>query len=136
MSEQNKKLVRDLWSAAEKRDFAKMGGIYGEDVVYHGPSGEEHKGREALVNVARNHLDPFPDMKLEIERLVGEGNYVVARVRLTGTNTAKLMGMSPTGKKLDLKWVMQMVRIQNGKIAEEWEILDQMDFMKQLGLPS
>jgi predicted ester cyclase len=35
---------------------------------------------------------------------------------------------------VDLKWVMNMVRISGGQIIEEWEIFDQMDFAKQMGM--
>ena len=110
MSEQNKQLIRELWGAVPTRDFAKIASVYDDNVVYHGPGGEERTGRQAAVDVARMHMNAFPDLKGE------------------------LMGMAPTGKKLDLKWVMHMVRIQNGKVVEEWEIFDQMDFMKQLGM--
>ena len=40
MSEENKRLVRDLWIAVSKGDFAKMANIYDENVAYHGSEGE------------------------------------------------------------------------------------------------
>ena len=46
------------------------------------------------------------------------------------------MRMGPTGKKVDLKGVLNMMRIRNGKVVEEWEIFDEMLFMKQLGMAS
>src|SRR5438105_5220976 len=133
MSEANKQLVRELWAASPTGDFDKMAGLYDEHVLYHGSGGNERRGRDAAIDFARGFKTAFPDMTVEIEQLVAEGEFVVSRVRGSGTHTGELMGMPPTGKKVDVRWVMNMVRIVNGKVAEEWEIFDQMDFMNQLG---
>jgi len=132
--EDNKQLVRDFWGTLSSGDFAKMASIYDENVVYHGIGGEERRGRQAAVAFAKGYKDAFPDMKADVEQLVAEGDFVVSRVRPTGTHTGELMGMAPTGKKIDLRWIMNMVRVSNGKIAEEWEIWDSADFMRQLGV--
>ena len=134
MSEANKQLVRDMWSALGEGNTGKLREVYDENVVYHGSGGEERKGREAAIEFAQTYLTAFPDMKTSVEQIVAEGDFVVARVNPTGTNTGEFMGMAPTGKAVDLKWVMNMVRISNGKVVEEWEIFDQADFMKQLGM--
>jgi hypothetical protein len=42
--------------------------------------------------------------------------------------------MPPTGKSIDISWIMNACRIQDGKIVEEWEFLDQLDLVRQLGL--
>jgi predicted ester cyclase len=87
-----------------------------------------------VVEFARGYKVAFPDMRADVEQLVAEGDFVVSRTRPSGTNTGEMMGMPATGKKVDVRWVMNMVRINNGHIVEEWEIFDQMDFMKQLGM--
>jgi predicted ester cyclase len=63
----------------------------------------------------------------------GEGDRVFTRVRLTGTNTGEFMGKPATGKRVDIRWVMNVVRVQDGKVVEEWELFDNLDLMKQLG---
>ena len=134
MSERNKKLVREFWGSLGSGDFEKLGSLYDENVVYHGSGGEERQGRQAAVDFAKGYKDAFPDMTADVEQLVAEGDFVVSRVRVTGTNTGELMGMPATGKKVEMKWIMNMVRIQGGKVAEEWEIFDQADFAKQMGM--
>jgi predicted ester cyclase len=96
-------------------------------VTYHGPAGEERKGRNAAIDVARTFRSAFPDVTIQLEQLVGEGDFVVSRVRLSGTHKGEFNGIAPTGKKIDLKWVMNMVCIKNGKVIEEWEMYDQLD---------
>jgi steroid delta-isomerase-like uncharacterized protein len=134
VSEQNKQIVRDLWGCLSSGDFDKMGQLYDENVQYHGSGGEERRGRAAAVEFAKTYKVAFPDMKANVEQLIAEGDYVVSRVNPSGTNTGEMMGMPPTGKTVDLKWVMNMVRIHNGKIVEEWEVFDSADFMRQLGM--
>ena len=134
MSEANKQVVRDLWGCLTSGDFEKMAGIYHPDVAYHGSGGEERRGVASVVDFARTYKVAFPDMTADVEQLVAEGDFVVSRTRPSGTNTGSMMGMAPTGKRVDLKWVMNMVRISGGQIVEEWEIFDQMDFAKQMGM--
>lgn len=133
-SERNKEVVRMLWNAAQASDYSKIETIYDENVTYHGPAGEERKGRNAAIDVARTFRSAFPDVTIQLEQLVGEGDFVVSRVRLSGTHKGEFNGIAPTGKKIDLKWVMNMVCIKNGKVIEEWEMYDELDLMRQLGI--
>ncbi len=132
--EDNKRIVQDLWSAVSSHDLDRIGSIYDENVVYHGPAGEEAKGRAAAVGLAKMYLDAFPDMSMTVEQIVAEGDFVVARVRAVGTHKGELMGIAPTSRRVDLRWISSMMRLANGKVAEEWEIFDNADFMKQLGV--
>ena len=134
--EDNKELVRQFWGCLGSGDFEKMGSLYHADAAYHGSGGDERRGRAAAVDFARGYKAAFPDMQSEIEQLVAEGDFVLSRVRVYGTNTGELMGMPPTGKAVNLRWVMNVVQIDGGQIVEEWEVFDQADFMRQLGLGS
>ena len=134
MSEQNKQLVRDLWDCRSSSDFERMGRLYDADVAYHGSGGEERRGRQSAIDFAAAHKDAFPDFFGYIEQIVAEGDFVVSRVRTFGTNTGPVMGRPPSGRPVETRWVMNMVRIQNEQIVEEWEIFDQLDYMRQLGI--
>lgn len=133
MSEQNKQLVSEFWATASKNDVDGLAAFYRQDVAYHGTQGDERRGRAAALELARTYLSAFPDMHLEVEQLVAEGDCVAARVRATGTHTGELLGMAPTGRRVDLRWIMNMMRIADGRIVEEWEVWDQTDLMRQLG---
>ena len=134
MSEQNKQLAREGWKCIEEGRFDDLAKVYHPDVRYHGAGGDERQGVEAMIELGRMYKTAFPDMKTPVEHLVAEGDYVVSRVNPSGTHKAELMGIPPTGKTIDIKWVMSMVRIQDGKIVEEWEVFDSGDLMRQLGV--
>jgi steroid delta-isomerase-like uncharacterized protein len=129
----NKQVVLDCWDAANKHDVSKLDKFYAEDVVYHGTDGEI-RGRENVKAFLSAYMTALPDLKLTVDDIFGEGDRVFSRVRLEGTHTGPFRQVPPTGKRLELRWVMNVARMENGRIAEEWEICDQMDIMSQLGL--
>jgi predicted ester cyclase len=65
--------------------------------------------------------------------MIAEGDNVVTRQTITGTNQGELMGIPPTGKQINVQQIA-INRIVNGKIAETWAIADVLGMMQQLGL--
>jgi predicted ester cyclase len=74
-----------------------------------------------------------PDFQFSIENLVAEGDQVVARFTMTGTNTGSVMGSKPTGKAFSVRG-MTYYRLANGKIVEDDPITNQ-DMIQLLGIP-
>jgi steroid delta-isomerase-like uncharacterized protein len=91
----------------------------------HGPGGYKE-----LVSVFRT---AFPDLRITVEDLFAEGDKVAHRWRLVGTHQGDLMGIPPTGKKVDVTG-MAISHMVGGKVEEEWGIFDQMGLMQQLGV--
>lgn len=133
MFEENKQVVLGCWEAANRKDVSGFDRYYDENVVYHSTD-VELNGRENVKAYLSGIISAFPDLKLTIEDIFGEGDRVFSRARFEGTHTAELMGMPPTGKHVDVRWIMNACRVENGKIVEEWEILDQLEMMRQLGV--
>ena len=75
----------------------------------------------------------FPAYELFIEEMITEENKVVVRGRATGTHTGHLNGIPPTGKTMDLPFIIRYT-IKNGKIVDHWLIADQVILMEQLGV--
>jgi predicted ester cyclase len=82
----------------------------------------------------RVFLAAFPDLSVVVERLVGEDDYVAAKVRMAGTNTGPYPRVpEPTGRYAE--WdPMVPLRIEDGKMAELWGISDRMGMLTQLGI--
>jgi predicted ester cyclase len=66
---------------------------------------------------------------------VVSGDKVVTSIRLTGTHSSDLLGIPATGKLLSVHG-MVLSRLEDGKIIEEWEILDLLGMFRQLGVVS
>ena len=77
-------------------------------------------------------LAGFPDYQTIIDDLVAEGDKVVARITMSGTNTGNFMGIPPTGKHVSFTGIY-IARIANGKIVEHWGEEDAVSLLQQLG---
>lgn len=75
----------------------------------------------------------FPDVQTTILDTVAEGDKVVIRARTEGTHTGPFLGIPPTGRRASWSF-MEMFRIADSKIVEDWVDTDQMSMMQQLGL--
>jgi steroid delta-isomerase-like uncharacterized protein len=133
MQDVNRQAVLGCWEAANSHDTSGFDKYYAEDVVYHGTDGEI-RGRDNVKAYLQTFMTAMPDIKLTVEDIFGEGDRVFSRARLQGTNTGEFNGMPPTGKSIDVGWIMNACRVQDGKIVEEWEICDNLEIMRQLGL--
>jgi predicted ester cyclase len=67
-----------------------------------------------------------------IEDLIAEGDKVVARWRSRATHQGDYMGIAPSGKEVQFTGI-SFYRIEEGKIAESWNIEDQLGLMRQIG---
>jgi predicted ester cyclase len=121
--EQNKAIVRKMLDAFNEGNTAVVAELFDRDIRDNGASlglEQELKNAHPIKRVQTEILreeDVFPDRRFEEEVLVAEGDTVVLRWRMTGTNTKQLLGRKPTGKKVDTHGV-EIVRIRNGKIVE------------------
>jgi steroid delta-isomerase-like uncharacterized protein len=57
---------------------------------------------------------------------------VVLRWSLAGTHHGQFLGIPPTGKTVTLRGI-DMYRVQDGKIAEHWNVVDIFGFCQQVG---
>ena len=103
-----------------------------EDYAYHGPGGLELRGLDQLREMIQGYLTAFPDLHMSVEQRVVEGNLISTRWTVTGTHDGPLGEIEATGKKIDIAGQLIM-RFEGAKIAEEWEVFDEMEMLKQIG---
>jgi steroid delta-isomerase-like uncharacterized protein len=75
----------------------------------------------------------FPDSRFDLEDLVAEGDKVVARVSVSGTQRGPMLGLAPTGKRVRTTGI-EVFRFEDGKMAEHWATFDALGMLQQLGL--
>ena len=78
-------------------------------------------------------LTGFPDLHVTVEDMIAEGDKVVVRLTMHGIQQGALGSIPPTGKQVAVSTI-DIVRIEGGKIAEEWGIDDRLGLLQQLGL--
>ena len=75
----------------------------------------------------------FPDLRITIDDLIAEGEIVVARATMYGTQKGEFFGIPPTGKEVNVS-MFGIDRIVDGKIVEGWGEVDMLTMMQQLGV--
>jgi len=76
----------------------------------------------------------FPDLRFDAEDLLAEGDKVVGRARVTGSNTGSFMGMPATDKAFNIQAIDIVHFGEDGLAREHWGVMDMMSMMQQLGL--
>ncbi len=133
-TEQNKVLVRRFYDEVfNRKNLAAIDDFLDPNIIEHAlppglPSGSE--GSRQFIGM---YLTAFPDMHLTAEDIIAEGEKVVVRLTYRGTHRGELMGIPPTGKQVTVTGI-QIVRVANGRIAENWINLDALGMLQQLGV--
>ena len=134
-TEENKALLRrsveEVFSAQGDLDVADE--IYAPNYVGHNPlDPEDVRGPEGAKEQARMYRSAFPDVRLNFEEQVAEGDRVVTRWIGSGTHQGEMMGIAPTGNQIRVDGIT-ISRIQEGKVVEDWELFNALGLMQQLG---
>jgi steroid delta-isomerase-like uncharacterized protein len=69
----------------------------------------------------------------EIEEMFSTGDRVCVRWTGSGTHVGEVNGIPPTGRDIRVD-AISVHRIEDGKIAETWEVWDTLGFLQQLGV--
>jgi steroid delta-isomerase-like uncharacterized protein len=125
-----RRLVEGVWT---DRNFAIVDDLVAEDYVGHDPTQPETiKGRDGYKQFVAMYQTAFDDAQVTIDDQIAEGDQVVTRWTGRGTHTGELTGIAPTGKEVTVSGIT-ISRLADGKIAEEWELMDALGMLVQLG---
>ena len=132
--EENKALIRGfVENAFAKGDLAHLDDYFAPESLNRGQGGPATpSGRDAFAQTVRSVHTAFPDIRVSIEDVIGEGDRVVIRLGWDATHTGPFMGIPPTGKRVHVQ-AMNIYRVENGRIAERWGGPDLLGLLKQLG---
>ncbi len=131
---ENKALYRRYSEALSQRDYARFDELFAPTYVYHAPGLPDlPPGPEGLKQLVSGYVAAFPDVQATIEDLIADGDTVVARLTYRGTHQGAFQGIAPTGKQISMSSI-DIVRIADGKIVEEWESPDNLGLLQQLGV--
>ena len=75
----------------------------------------------------------FPDLTIEIRDVVEQGNKVVVRSEIAGTQRGAFLGRAAKGGKLKIQ-AIDIHEFQDGKIVRTWHSEDWMTGLHQLGI--
>jgi predicted ester cyclase len=89
-------------------------------------------GTMVSKRVAAEFIQAFPDMRISVEDAPTDGEKMVRRVSWTATHAGSFLGIPSTSKRVSVRETI-ILRVVDGKIAEEWQMGDILGLLQQLG---
>jgi steroid delta-isomerase-like uncharacterized protein len=128
-TEQNKAAVRDCFEQASQGNFDALQSLVTPDYVVHP---DEVRGAGGLAEMVQGYREALAGLNVTIEHQFTEGDYVATRTTIRGRHDGDLMGAPPTGRDVEFSG-LTISRCRDGKIEEEWELVDVVGLLRQVG---
>ena len=124
------KAIAVAWDAGNVDEFDKYMTVNSVD---HNAMSGQKPGLAGMKEMAKMLKAGYPDEKSTIEDMRVDGDNLIVRFHMTGTNSGPMMGMPATGKKINIMGI-DWLKWENGKFTEHWGAMEEMKMMTQLGL--
>lgn len=133
MSDQNKALIErwfeEVWNKGRSDAIDEM---MSPDAVAHG-LGPGAMGPSAFKSFHAAFRSAFPDVRVQVDETIAEGDRVAYRLTACGTHRGDGLGFPATNCRCSFV-AMGSARIVDGKIVEGWNLIDELGMRTQLGL--
>lgn len=124
------RFVADVWNG-EAVDAIET--LTTPDFVLHQLVADEHHDQVGFATFQAGILEAIPDLTIEVEDIVVQGDDAVAFVRMRGTPERPYQAIRPTGASFEAD-AFHKYRIEDGRISEVWVMADAIGVLSQLGL--
>jgi serine phosphatase RsbU (regulator of sigma subunit) len=131
-AEENKAISRRYIEEVGNKGNLELADEFFDRYVAHQADGSTlERGPEDVKRFTEEYLSAFPDFRLSIDEQIAEGDTVVNRVTLRGTQKGEFRDMAPTSKEVEVKAVTIFRFSPEGKVVETWDFFDQLRLMRQ-----
>ncbi len=128
MSTSPEAVLRENYEIMNARDLDALDRLFHPKVTLNGrPSSPAQ-----IRSYCGEFLNAFADLTLNVEQIVGDGEWVAGRVFARGTHTAPLGEIPATGKQVEVAQ-HDLARVVDGQIVECFNVFDQFGMLQQLG---
>ncbi len=127
--------VEAMVDGLNDHDIDGMGRFFSESFRWIGNAGCGRKNglREFQENWQRPFQAAFSDKVCIDEARVTQGQWCAAFGRQEATHSGEFMGIPATGKKVEIRY-MDFWKVVDGKIVDNWVMVDFPSVMQQLGV--
>jgi steroid delta-isomerase-like uncharacterized protein len=122
-----------LNTAIESGDFQAFEDIFAPGAIDHDPAPDQVPGPEGFRQFFTSLRTAFPDLKVSVEKMIADGEYIALAYTITGTHQGRFLGFAPTGKRMQARGV-EIGKFAHGQLIERWGSSDQLGILQQLGL--
>jgi predicted ester cyclase len=129
VEEQNKALVHNYFKEMDSSNFDFVMNSFASDAkIFFPSSSQTPMPMDEVLLGLKSFYEAFPDYKHDLKEIIAEGDIVIVRTIDSGTHEGEFMGIPATGNRFEVGAVV-ILRINNGKIVELWEEIDNMGLM-------
>jgi steroid delta-isomerase-like uncharacterized protein len=132
--EANKELVRTYTQTVfNEHHTDRASDFLAREVKWHGGTLGTAEGLDNVAALVRGFIDALPDLTATEQDIVAEGDTVAVRYVVEATHKGDLLGIPATGRRV--RWeAVDVYRVSNGKIVEEWAGDDLLAILANLGV--
>lgn len=127
-----KKDVLRWYEAFNTKEPALVDGILSEDWVDVPPAPGQLSGRQGAKDILVQLTTAFPDLKIKVEDVLQDGNRVVVRSEISGTQSGSFMGLPAQNRTMTII-AIDIHEFKNGRIVRSWHTEDWLTGLRQLG---
>lgn len=132
MTKDAKSLVRNFYDAVGAGNLSVIDELVADDFVDREAFPGLEPNKEGVKRFFAMLRSAFPDLRMEVREMLADDDLVSVRVIATGTHEGDFMGMSSSGRRIEVQ-VFDILRIRDGQVTEHWGLMDAMTMMQQLG---
>lgn len=114
-------------------DLTGSADLFTPDFVDHAPWPGHSRDAAGFAAGLGEMVAAFPDLRVEVQQTVAQGDMLTARFTLSGSHLGPFMGAPASGKTFNVE-AIDILRMQDGRIAEHWGVIDAAAMAEQLGL--
>lgn len=90
-------------------------------------------GPDGVMQLGDVLLGAFSDIELDVQDVVAEGDKVLVRLQFRGVHSGPFGDYQASDKRFDVM-VLDLFRMEDGKIAEQWPAIDNLGLQQQIGM--
>lgn len=125
--------MRRIYELINSGDIDGFVASLGDDFVEHEELPGLSQDREGVRGFFTMLRTAFPDMRMNLDDVLVDGDKAVARVTTTGTQQGEFMGIPATGRPIDVQVIDIMRFGADGLMTEHWGVFDALRMMQQIG---
>lgn len=130
-ADEHRRLLESFIEATTTGNLALLDSCVAEDYHQHQPGVPQ--GLSGLKQFFALGQMAWQEQRGWYENFVSQGDTFVVRMCFEGLHTGSFFGIPPTNKRITLVSA-DWFRVENGKLAAHWAIVNQADYLKQMGV--
>lgn len=129
----DKKLAVLWYEAFSQKDSSILDRILSDAWVDIPSPADAPAGPQGVKPIFTRLITTFPDLKLTIKDILQDGDKVVVRAEMTGTQKEAFMGFVSRNRVMAIQ-VVDIHQVKDGQIIRTWHTEDWMSGLRQLGV--